>query len=151
MFVAQNLKAIPIHLFVPVVTFKTTQMTKILIPILVTKRLPEIKEGEPFSGAVIVRYVNPKVSPEFSALLFAYCDQSGRWDCAVPDNPLEFSESRNKVIEWYEEIELESLFPDSDISYNVAENASGKRINGTVLHQEGQNFFKNHLLKQLKK
>lgn len=55
-----------------------------------------------------------------------------------------------KITYWYEEIEIESLFPSDEKSYNVASAASGDRINGTMLHQEGQSFLKNHILRKLK-
>jgi hypothetical protein len=129
-------------------------MTKILIPIPVNKRLPEIKAGESFSGCVIVRFINKKVSDDFSALTFAYCDSSGKWEDAMPKNEkfIRFKpEGAHEVVEWYQETELESLFPDKDISYNVANNASENRINGTMLHQEGQTFVQNHILKEIKK
>jgi hypothetical protein len=52
---------------------------------------------------------------------------------------------------WFKATDLESLFPDNDLSYNVADSASQGRIAGITMHQEGQNFFKNHILRQLKK
>ena len=131
---------------------------KILVPIPVDKRLPEFPtpvypESGQFSKCVIVLYVNKKVSETWSATTFAYCDKSGRWEYGLPPgNVIEFSErSGNKVVEWYDEIELESLFPDDDLANKVATNASDNRIHGTLLHQEGQAFFKNHLLKNLQK
>lgn len=121
---------------------------KILIPVPVSKSLPEIKEGEPFSGCVIVRYTNKHVTPDYSALAFAFCDKSGRWEDATPEQREKF-ECGNTVIEWYKEVEIESLFPDKDTSYDYARNAAENKINGIVLHQEGQSAFKNHLLRKL--
>lgn len=133
---------------------KKTDM-KILVPVPATKRLPEIPENEFFGPCVIVRYVNPTVSEQFNALAFAYPDQEGRWEDAMPKEigkSIRFHPfSNNMVVEWYEEIEAEAMFPDKDTAYNVAENASGKRIHGTMMHQEGQDYIKNFILKKLKK
>jgi hypothetical protein len=127
---------------------------KILIPIPVERRLPAIPEGELFSPCVLVRFINKTIGEDYSAQSFAYCDAAGKWEEAEPEGallPFTFSPDRNKVVEWYEEKELESLFPDDNTSYNVAQSASGDRIRGITLHQEGQTFLKNHLLRQLSK
>lgn len=135
----------------------------IMIPIPVSKSLPEIKEGELFGPCVIVRYINEKVSPDYSALAFAYCDLSGRWQDAEPHpepywidektritaEKLFFPTGANTVVEWYKEVELESLFPDSDKSYDCAKAAAENKINGIFLHQEGQTFFKNYLIRKI--
>lgn len=127
-------------------------MTKILRPLLVSKRLPEIKEFDIFSSTVLVRFISPKIGPQFNGNCFAYCDKKGQWEDADVINKYEFNEeTKTIVVEWYEEIQIESLFPDDDKSYNVAKNASGNRIAGISLHQEGQTFFKTHLLKELMK
>jgi|WetSurMetagenome_2_1015567.scaffolds.fasta_scaffold60270_2 hypothetical protein len=125
---------------------------KILIPVPVEKRLPEIKEGELFSATVLVHYTNPKVDPKWNALHFAYCDASGRWEDAMPCEKMKiFGNDSNKVIEWFEEREAESLFPDADKSYLIAKNATNDSIPGIAIHQEGQNFNKNYFLRELKK
>jgi hypothetical protein len=106
---------------------------KILIPVDVNKRLPEITEDGFTSDIVIVRYSDNQKA-------FSFVSHEGVW----------VNKEKKRVVEWYEEIEMESLFPDDEKSYNVAIAASGDRINGTMLHQEGQNFFKNHILRKLK-
>ena len=121
----------------------------ILVPIAVSKKLPEIQEGELFTPCVIVRYVNKKVSEDYSALSFAYCDESGRWEDAQPEQREKFNTGGNEVVEWYKEVELESLFPDDAQAECASKNASDNRINMMMMHQEGQNFFKNHLLKKI--
>jgi hypothetical protein len=127
-------------------------MSKILVPVPVSKRLPEIKDAG-LSGTVIVRYVNEKVSKEFSGMAFAYRDESGRWEESdKPDKPILFEpQGSNKVIEWFEEKELESLFPDEDKAHNVAESASQGWLANKTCHLEGQIFFKNYILRELKK
>lgn len=128
---------------------------KIFIPVSVTKRLPEIPDGEFAGPCVIVRYVNKNVSESFNALAFAYCDRAGRWEDAMPKEigkSVQFAPySNNEVIEWFDEVELESLFPEKEHSSFVANNASNGRINGAILHQEGQDFIKNFIVKQIKK
>jgi hypothetical protein len=127
---------------------------KILKPVSVSRRLPKIPEGEPFSAAVIVRYQNKKVSDSFTALSLAYCDGDGEWIDAneglkiigiifKPGGP-------NEVIKWYEEIEIESLFPDDDQSTTAAD-AHSKNFTKQLSHIEGQSFLENHIIKMLKK
>jgi hypothetical protein len=124
---------------------------KILRPVLVEKRLPAIEKNDFLSPTVLIRFVNPDLGPNWSCQCFAYCDSSGRWEDAEPFNKYKFDNGITKVVEWYEEIEIESLFPDTDNSYNVAKAAADNRIAGITLHQEGQDFLKNHILKQLGK
>jgi hypothetical protein len=125
---------------------------KILIPIPVERRLPAFEEGQLFSNAVIVRYINKKVAPDFSAQAFAFCDKSGRWQDATPEDHIQFKpEGSNEVVEWYEEIEFNTLFPDDETSYRVATNAGNGIIWKTAIHQEGQDFVKNYALRQTKK
>ncbi len=129
-------------------------MTKILIPIPVERRLPAFEENQPFSNAVIVRYINKGVAPDFSAQCFAFCDKSGKWDSADPyaaEGILFKPEGSNEVIEWYEEIEFNSLFPDDETSYRTAQNAGNGIIWKNAIHQEGQDFVKNYARRQLKK
>jgi hypothetical protein len=57
----------------------------------------------------------------------------------------------NSVVSWFEEVEIESLFPDEETGYKAAENASNKQIQKSFMHMEGQTYFKNYLLKQLQK
>ncbi len=124
-------------------------MTKILIPIAVSKALPEIPEGELSSACVIVRYTNKHVSDDYTGMSVAYCDHDGRWEDAYPEQREKFDGRTNTVVEWYKEVELESLFPDKDQSYDCAKNAAENKINGIFLHQEGQTYFKNFILKKL--
>jgi hypothetical protein len=130
---------------------------KILIPIPVERRLPTFEGGQPFSNTVIVRYTNKDVAPDFSAQTFACCDKSGRWEESLPANIPELDEltfkpeGSNEVIEWYEEKDLEDLFPDDETSYRTAQNAGNGIIWKTAIHQEGQDFVKNFVRRQLKK
>jgi hypothetical protein len=127
-------------------------MQKILIPIPVERRLPQFEEGQPFSNTVIVRYINKRTAPDFSALAFAYCDKLGGWYDASPESLIEFKpEGSNEVVEWYEEKDLEELFPDDETSYRTAQNAGNGIIWKNAIHQEGQDFVKNFVRRQLKK
>lgn len=110
-------------------------MTKILRPVPVDKRLPEIPKGELASAVVLIIYSN-----ESAPSTFSFVDHSGKWL-----NP------EKTVTHWYEEIEIESLFPDDEKAYRVASTAGNGTIYKTALHQEGQDFVKNHILRELKK
>lgn len=127
----------------------------ILIPVDPDRRLPAlIKDPDgflEFSGTVVVKYVNPKLSPDFSALSFAYYNHRDKcWENALPED-FGFKNKNNKIVEWYEEAELESLLPDDDTSYRAASAAGNGSSFKIFLHQEGQTFLKNHLLKSIRK
>jgi len=132
-------------------------MMKILVPIPAEKRLPGIANNNVLnlSSPVIVRYVNPNISESFSALTFAYYDHDDKyWQntlTIVKNDDHSLENKDNKVIEWYEEIELESLFPDDEKSYNAAKAATNGSSFKTFIHQEGQSFFKNHIIRTLRK
>lgn len=124
----------------------------ILIPIPVERRLPKFEEGQPFSNAVLVRFINKGVAPDFSAQAFAYCDKSGRWQDATPEDLIQFKpEGSCEVVEWYEERPFGSLLPDDETSYRVAQNAGNGIIWKTAIHQEGQDYVKNYAIRQTKK
>jgi len=127
---------------------------KILRPVPVEKRLPAIEPEELFSPAVIVDYdTNTSVVADIHKA-FAYCDKNGHWHDAMAfeaDILINFFPyGKCQVIQWYEEIEIESLFPDDKSSSTAAVNASGKSFAKTLSHQEGQTYFQNYLLKKLK-
>ena len=108
-------------------------------------------DGLKLSGTVIVRYINKSVSESFSALAFAFFNHPDNiWENSEPDQNFLRNKS-NQIIEWYEEIEIESLFPDEEHSLFVARNASDGNFQKQMSHQEGQSFFKNQILKMLKK
>lgn len=52
---------------------------------------------------------------------------------------------------WFEKITIELLFPSDEIAYKAAYNASNGSIALISSHQEGQIYFKNYILRQLKK
>jgi hypothetical protein len=52
---------------------------------------------------------------------------------------------------WYEEVEIESLFPDDDKIYLAGEAATNKQYVKTMFFQEGASYFKNFIFKMLKK
>jgi hypothetical protein len=115
---------------------------KILRPVPASKRQPVIKQGDFTSDWFWVRF---KMDDGSWLRMLAYCDIEGNWsdDCTNY-----FSDT---AIEWYEEIEIESLFPDEDKSYKAAQSAADGLFHKTIMHQEGQTYFKNYLLKELEK
>jgi len=125
---------------------------KILVPVPVEKRLPAILEGpeEEFSAAVIVDYTIG-IQPDIHKT-FAYLDENKEWhDAQGLEKEIRFKPvGFNKVIAWYEEIEIESLFPDDKTSVMVAANASGKSFTKMLSHQEGQTYIQNYIIKKLK-
>jgi hypothetical protein len=137
-------------------------MTKILRPVDASIHKPEpVHDNEmlkdlKLSAAVIVRFINKKVSETYSALSFAYYNHSEKiWKNANPGenclHDIDLANQNNEVVEWYEGIEIESLFPDDDHSAFVATQASNGSFQKQLSHQEGQTFNQNHILKQLKK
>jgi hypothetical protein len=130
-------------------------MNPILRPVDPAKRLPQqitdnpMMKGVNASGPVLVTYVNGSISERFSAQILAYYMHDHKRWIGASDNI--FDNKNNVVREWFEEITIESLFPDDDMAYNVASNAAGGTIYKIGLHQEGQTFFKNQLLKNLRK
>jgi hypothetical protein len=125
---------------------------KILIPVPVAKRLPNIKEGELFSPSVIITFYKASLGMEYQVKAFAYCDPYKDWYDATPDEKYIFSRiGGNIVLEWYEEVEVDSLFPDDNKAYAVAEAASNGKFDRTTFHQEGQTYLKNYFLKALNK
>lgn len=132
-------------------------MSKILIPVDPSIRKPVIIKDillcvkRRVSGIVIVRYINKIVSESFSELSLAYFDyEDNIWRRDILGDSF-FQDKNNQVTKWYEEIEIESLFPDEDLSYHVAQAAANNHMERTIIHQEGQSFFKNYIIKQLKK
>ena len=131
-------------------------MPKILRPVDPEKRKPPIATDNPdlaglkLSGVVIVRYINKTISESFSALNFANFDHAdNKWIGALPED--HFNESGdNKIIEWFEEIDIKELFPTNKQSVFVAEQASGKSFMRQLSHQEGQTYTENHILNKLK-
>lgn len=126
---------------------------KILKPVPVEKRLPAILEGpdQLFSRPVIVDYKIGNYPDIYKA--FAYRDKNEEWHDTqgLDEKEMRFiSGSRNKIIAWYEEIEVESLFPDDNTSSTVAVNASNKSFAKTLSHQEGQTYIQNYIIKKLK-
>jgi hypothetical protein len=112
-------------------------MTRILRPVLVNKRLP--KPEIP----VLVQY---QVSGLVElSLIYGHCDSTGHWNLYV------HPQSDKTVVAWYEEIEIESLSPNEDKSYKAANAAADGLFHKTIMHQEGQTYFKNHILKELDK
>lgn len=126
---------------------------KILRPVNPDKRLPAKTKDENyphFSASVIVRFINKNISEQFNALTFAYYNHYNQcWEPALPDD-CTFKDHSNTVTEWFEEVELDSLFPTSEESYFLANNAANGRIDHTSMHQEGQTAAKNHALKILR-
>ena len=126
---------------------------KILRPVNPDKRLPAKTKDENyphFSASVIVRFVNKNISEQFNALTFAYYNHYNQcWEPALPDD-CTFKNHSNIVTEWFEEVEFESLFPDSDAEYFLSKNASNGRIDFSSFHREGQIAAKNYALKKLR-
>ena len=112
-------------------------MTKVLRPVQVNRRLP--KPGIP----VLLQYQISGLVEQ--SLIYGHCDSTGDWDLYV------HPQSDKTVVAWYEEIEIESLFPDDDKGYKAAEEAADGLFHKTLMHQEGQNYFKNYILKELGK
>jgi len=114
---------------------------KILRPVPANKRLPAISEGVACIGPILVNCkINNKIIKSY--IIFT---QAG-WDMVGYDRNVE-----REVIEWYEEIEIESLFPDEDKIYNAGEAATNKQYLKTIFFQEGSSYFKNYILKKLQK
>lgn len=132
---------------------------KILRPVDAEKRKPDPENGNSMftrvtntivSGIVIIRYRNKKIPGSFSSLTLAYFNHTEQiWENAAGDSF--FKDHCYQVIEWFEEIEIESLFPNENLSYQVAQAACKSSDRNIAYHQEGQIFLKNHLLKELKK
>lgn len=108
-----------------------------------------------YSERIVVKYSDEELNENFALAYYDYATE--RWylfnmDGTRISNPKNFYTNRLlKVIEWYKEVQLESLFPDDDTSYNAAKAAGNETSYKTFLHQEGQSFFKNSLLRAIKK
>ena len=133
-------------------------MNAILRPVDSAKRLPgpiadnPWMEGLKASEPVIVTYVNGSISERFAGRTIAcYVYDESRWREIMPIGEDVFRDENNCVKEWFEEVTIESLFPDDDLAYHAARSAGNGLIYKIELHQEGQTFFKNHLLKNLRK
>jgi hypothetical protein len=131
---------------------------KILIAVDPAKRLPDpitIIDGDleiRASKHVFVKYVNKNIAQDFSADTIAYYSHSHKlWYDKI--YPLEniFENRNNVVTEWYEEVELESFFPNDDKKYDLASQACNGSSYKISIHQEGQDCFKRQLLKNLAK
>jgi hypothetical protein len=116
---------------------------KILRPVDPAVRLPEIKKGDVYSKNVLLHCKTPNES----FLLTAHCNIEGEWY----RGGLSIVYIIKNPVVWYEEIEIESLFPDDEKCYNTASNACNGSVYKIGIFQEGISYFKNYLLKQLKK
>lgn len=122
------------------------------------KRKPDPENGDSMftrvtntivSGIVIVRYRNKKSPGSFSSLTLAYFNHTEQvWENATGDSF--FKDPCYQVIEWFEEIEIESLFPNDHDSYLAAAAACKSKFPQTSYHQEGQAYSQNYLLRKLK-
>jgi hypothetical protein len=132
-------------------------MNIILRPVDPAKRLPDtiidnLIEGLKTSEPVLVTYVNGSISERFAARTIAcFVYDESRWRDVMPGEEDVFRNENYRVKEWFEEVTIESLFPDDDLAYHAARSAGNNLIYKIELHQEGQTFFKNHLLKNLRK
>jgi hypothetical protein len=119
---------------------------KILRPVDPAKKLPEIKKSHATSQRVYVKISNGNEE----LMSIAFLNYLSAWK--DPDHFILFyPDSEWKIITWYEEVELTSFFPDDESAYNAASNAGNGTIYKIGLHQEGQTYFKNQLLKNLRK
>jgi hypothetical protein len=111
---------------------------KILRPVPVNVRMPEIRSGSDNS-------FNFVVEDDYGFKNYAhYSSANEDW---INDEAQVISD----VILWYEEVEIESLFPDDDKIYNAGMNATNKQHVKTMFFQEGASYFKNFIIKMLKK
>lgn len=110
---------------------------KILRPINVSKRLPENQsDSVDLEYFITVDDNGYKNHAHYSAANEEWIDKE--------------SQIVSDVILWYEEVEIESLFPDEDKIYNTACAATNNQSVKTMFYQEGCSFFKNYILKMLK-
>lgn len=125
------------------------QVIKILKPVPVEKRLPEIKEGENYSLPVIVKYINHEIN-EFEGFAIGSVDTKNKWHVVINKSEI-INDDFVDIVAWYEEVEITALFPNEDTMHNVAESASKGWLANKSCHLEGQFFLRNHIIKQLKK
>lgn len=122
-------------------------MSKILVPVPVEKRLPDISE----ESEGLFSYKTGLVPDIYTG--FAFIDKNGEWHDAQGfehDKETHYKPyGKSQVIAWYEEIEIESLFPDDHTAGLVAANASNKSFTKMLSHQEGQTYIQNYIIKKL--
>lgn len=115
---------------------------KILRPVDCAKRLPVIPDGASHVGPLLVTC---RINGGNAFHAFVVFSRLG-W--AGSNGTGDFI---REIVQWYEQIELESLLPDEDTGYKTAEAASNNQIIKTMFHQEGQSYIRNYLIKMLGK
>lgn len=123
----------------------------ILKPVLTEKRLPFVPEEFQITQYYVVGYMREGGNPDFLQFAVACYNNKGQWSSIEKKDIFACKKKHNKVVVWYEEVDIESLLPDDETTYRMGNAASNGQPIKTMFYQEGVIYTRNHILRQLKK